>query len=1193
MNGGEFMFNDGMAGAIISVKGEKTHKIIVDSLHILEEALTKSSGIMLQIPHAFFKGINLPFETPEDDYAVAQMFLSNNEEKRAESISKFCHVLDEEKMTLLGFRDVPVNVDYLQDDMPYIVQAFVQKPKNVLRGFDFEKKIYQARKKMEKYCTFASFSSKTIVYKGFVKKNLADFYLDLLDLKVCSSFVLFEGGDGTWESIGPHKYIVSVGKITSLSSNVLKVNARFDDVFNSTGTGMFDDMLEYMHMNKYDIPEALLTLRSINLKKANDFYRFNRQIIEPWEGPGLFIFTDGDVVGGYLDDDSSVNGRYTLTKDGYIYLTPLDVDEFNISAKNRLHPGQIFLVDTQRAQICKHEEIVSAYEQKKPYGEWLNYLVEVAKMEVDDEVEPFSMEINKDIIQMCENVYEKENNDFLDGNISTIGKVNLDVYLGKQGSLFEKEKLKRALLICPIISNKELLQIKALERVNFTMESVETRDIDAAFLQIRGAILKGIDIVILDDERIFDLLPIIQSDLNKNKLRNKITFVLKTQITDTYKLAYLLSEGIDIINPAGAFSIINGLVKKNILKMDYDKAISNYLRAVKNSLSKIVMSFGLHNISSFIGSSMMSLNEKKNNVSPLSVYKLQKACLDNDYSLFLEYSSLFQNELKSTKKELSVKEVEKREVIETYFKAYNDVSYEAKKVIDGVFKQNILVVTADRHNLTMENIKNADEIMIDLQIQGDFIKDVSLDDAKKYRVLPHMPLVFPKTHQDLYGKNDLCQLVYDLKQVCSKRISIKTNDYENIEALVASGVDEIIFSGQKALVNLNKAHLLLLSKKARGRVVLSAMYDFRNANDIIKAAMVGCNNFIFTKAPQIVLGCVLLGDCGSRCVSGVAKGSLNFSGKVSSLETFVHFIAKEVQEKMALLGYHTLEELNGFKIDSSFEVESSLDDRILVPLALNTIKDKNKVFIDVSINYENSVSTKLSGLVGYLDSDTININCIGHAGDSFGAFLNRGITLNLMGDSLDYFGKSMCGGNLCVRLSNKSNLSDEKNIIVGNGCLYGATEGKAYIDGIAGERFAICNSGAKAIVLGMGEYGCAYMRSGCIVCLGDVGANFAYGMTGGMAYIYDEKGDNSSNVCLDFVDVLPIDSDDVKLIMDFIDELIIKTDSRKGKALMKFLSPNRFIKVVPREYKKVNDLLGKYRKEGLSYEEALEKVGKR
>jgi glutamate synthase (NADPH/NADH) large chain len=276
-----------------------------------------------------------------------------------------------------------------------------------------------------------------------------------------------------------------------------------------------------------------------------------------------------------------------------------------------------------------------------------------------------------------------------------------------------------------------------------------------------------------------------------------------------------------------------------------------------------------------------------------------------------------------------------------------------------------------------------------------------------------------------------------------------------------------------------------------------------------------------------------------------------------------------------------------FKNYKKIDLDNTLDSRILLPLCYESIKFQSKKNIDLEIsNVNRTLGTILSNEITKvykdqgLNEDTITINATGNAGNSFGAFMTKGVTINVIGDANDYFGKGLSGGKLSIRTNPAHTFDVEKNIICGNVCLYGATSGECYLDGVCGERFAVRNSGAKVVSLGCGLHGCEYMTGGVALVLGNVGRNFAAGMSGGVAYIYGK--DNIKNVNTELVKVLPLDESDIKEVKDLMNNHIKYTESKYVKNILDNFDSEKFFKILPNDYAVIKKLIAEFESKGSS-----------
>ncbi len=439
-------------------------------------------------------------------------------------------------------------------------------------------------------------------------------------------------------------------------------------------------------------------------------------------------------------------------------------------------------------------------------------------------------------------------------------------------------------------------------------------------------------------------------------------------------------------------------------------------------------------------------------------------------------------------------------------------------------------------------------------------------------------------------------------------------------------------------LGLAETHQTLISNGLRNRVVIETDGKLMSGRDVAIAAILGAEEFGFATAPLVTMGCVMMRVCNQdTCPVGVATQNprlrKNFKGKPEYVENFMLFVARELREYMAKLGVRSIDELvgrtdllkvkdevnknnldlSGILLDMSkidrkeqifdekkvydFKLEETLDEKVLLKSAdiKNAFKSKKKCSISIEVtNTDRTFGTLLGAEItrAYpegLPEDTIEVNCVGAGGQSFGAFIPKGLTLKLTGDSNDYFGKGLSGGKLILHSPSNISYVPEENIIVGNVALYGATSGEAYISGMAGERFCIRNSGATAVVEGVGEHGCEYMTGGRAVILGRTGKNFAAGMSGGIAYVFDEENTLYKNLNKTFVLMERVlDKNEISELKSIIEKHVEYTGSKKGQRILDNFDEaiTHFKKIIPSDYKEMLRLTNMYIEQGCDSEEA-------
>jgi glutamate synthase (ferredoxin) len=422
-------------------------------------------------------------------------------------------------------------------------------------------------------------------------------------------------------------------------------------------------------------------------------------------------------------------------------------------------------------------------------------------------------------------------------------------------------------------------------------------------------------------------------------------------------------------------------------------------------------------------------------------------------------------------------------------------------------------------------------------------------------------------------------------------------------------------------LGLAETQQVLVLNKLRDRIVVQVDGQMKTGRDVVIAALLGAEEFGFSTAPLVVMGCIMMRVCHlNTCPVGVATQDpelrQRFTGQAEYVERFFRYIGEEVREYMAQLGFRTLDEMIGrvdrlnFKaavehwkakgLDLStilYEpdmpptvarhcvttqdhgLDRALDRTTLIPACREAIEHGKPVTLALPIrNVNRTVGTMLGfeitsrwGGAG-LPDDTVRVHFTGSAGQSFGAFVPRGMTFTLEGDANDYWGKGLSGGRLIVFPSRRATFKAEENIVIGNVALYGATSGEAFVRGVAGERFAVRNSGAHAVVEGIGDHGCEYMTGGRVVVLGHSGRNFAAGMSGGIAYVLDVDGDFKRRCNLGMVDIGPLEAaEDIGFVRDLIGRHVALTGSPYAARLLAdwIGTQPRFVKVMPRDYKRV------------------------
>ncbi|EMI4815245.1 glutamate synthase large subunit [Campylobacter upsaliensis] len=1443
--------------AVANIRGIASYKVICDALEILmnlehrggagaEENSGDGAGILIQIPHDFFKTQDLGFELPKKgDYAVAQMFLSPNLDAKEEAKTLFLEGLKEKNLEFLGFRAVPFNPSDLGESalkaMPYFLQAFVKRPAKVAAGLEFERLLYTARRLIEKRAFnvpkfyFSSFSSRTIVYKGMLlSTQLSDFYLDFKDVNMKSAIALVHSRFSTntfpsWERAHPNRYMVHNGEINTINGNVHSIKAReglmqsdyfenLEELFpiiakSSSDSAMFDNTLEFLALNGRSLEEAFMMMvpepwhRNENMPSAKRaFYEYHSVLMEPWDGPAAIVFTDGVIMGASLDRNGFRPSRYYLTKDDFLILSSetgaLKIDEKNIKAKKRLEPGKLLLVDTARGRIIADNEIKEQYANAKPYKKWLENLIRLENQEdqnykhhflKQDEILSLQKafgwsydELKLSVLAMANSGKEALAAMGVDTPLAVLSKqyqplfnyfkqlfaqvtnppldalreeivTSTRIYLGREGNLLKpnESNANRVKIQLPIISNEELFKIKNLKNFKVKEFSIlydhKEKSLESAleelFERVEAEIKKDVCVVILSDRGVSEKMAYIPSLLAvsglhnylvRKSLRTHTSIVLESaEPREIHHFACLLGYGATVINPYLVYESIKDLIEKGELKLDYQKAVANFIKASSAGIVKIASKMGVSTLQSYNGSALfecLGINSKivekyfssttsriegidledieketlkihnqafkdkskaldslgihgfrsekeEHLIDPLAIFHLQQACKNKDYESFKKYSRIINNKqihLRSLmefdfSEAIDIDEVESIESIVKRFRtgamSYGSISKEAHECLAKAMnqigaksnsgeggedesrykKENLMKnsaikqVASGRFGVDLNYLNHAKELQIKVaqgakpgeggQLMGFKVYPWI---AKARHSTPGVTLISPPPHHDIYSIEDLAQLIYDLKNANQNaKISVKLVSENGIGTVAAgvakAGANLILVSGYDGgtgasprtsiphagipwELGLAETHQTLILNGLRERVRLETDGKLMSGRDLAIAALLGAEEFGFATAPLIVMGCTMMRVCHlNTCPFGIATQDVKlrerFKGKVDAVISFMHFIAQELREYMARLGFKNVNEMIGrvdklrqkeistkanklnldrilkalptynktavhFKEHKDNKLKKTIDYRILLPLCKKAVAHKKPIKLSLEVgNQSRTFATMLSSelLKSYgkdaLQEDSIQITAIGNAGNSFGAFLLKGIKLEIIGDSNDYLGKGLSGGKIIAKTSSEASFSPEENIIAGNACLYGATEGEVYLDGIAGERFCVRNSGAKAVVLGTGVHGCEYMTGGQVVVLGDIGANFAAGMSGGVVYILGRH--NEANVNKELVDIKELNAKDEKELKATIQRHINYTNSKKARGILDQFDKKDFFKIMPRDYEKM------------------------
>ncbi|WP_099204248.1 glutamate synthase large subunit [Scatolibacter rhodanostii] len=860
--------------------------------------------------------------------------------------------------------------------------------------------------------------------------------------------------------------------------------------------------------------------------------------------------------------------------------------------------------------------------------------------------------------------------------------------------------------------------------------------------------------------------------LIRQEIRTKVGLVLESaEPREVHHFCTLIGYGVTAVNPYLAYETVEDMYNHGVIKGNSaEDCVLNYIDAAVHGILKVLTKMGISTIHSYHGAQIfeavglrkdlvdkyftatptrlegIGLKEiaKENAMrhesafdesypytdtletgglfqckddgeehlyDPETIYLLQRACREGDYTLFKNFSHEINQGRSVTLRGLlefdwekgrniPIEEVESVDSIVKRFKtgamSYGSISKEAHECLaiamnrlggksntgeggedsnrfqimeNGDSKKSaIKQVASGRFGVTSNYLVNAQEIQIKMaqgakpgeggQLPG---RKVYPEIAKVRHATPGVELISPPPHHDIYSIEDLAELIYDLKNANQDaRISVKLVSEVGV-GTIAAGVakgkaDVILVSGYDGgtgaaswtsikhaglpwELGLAETHQTLILNKLRDRVTLETDGKLLTGRDVVIAAMLGAEEYGFATTPLIALGCVMMRVCNlNTCPVGIATQNEElrkcFTGKPEYVENFMRFIAQEMREIMAKLGFRTINELIGrtdrlkMKDNSSHWKASSLDlSRLLhqpyvepnvgiyatqkqnhmlekslgikklLRMCQSALDDGKPIQAKLAIhNTDRVVGTLVGSEISRrygeagLPEDTIQLHFVGSGGQSFGAFAPKGLTLKLEGDSNDYIGKGLSGGKIIVKPNVESEFNPHENVIIGNVAFYGATSGEAYINGRAGERFCVRNSGADTVVEGVGDHGCEYMTGGRAVILGKTGRNFAAGMSGGVAYVLDFDADycNQSIVLLENVES---ESEENELF-ELIARHVGYTDSAFGKEILSHRKAyvKRFTKIIPKEYKRIRQNIDKAYQDGLVGDEALKEA---
>ena len=942
--------------------------------------------------------------------------------------------------------------------------------------------------------------------------------------------------------------------------------------------------------------------------------------------------------------------------------------------------------------------------------------------------------------------------------------MSLTEYIGAVGMNIltpDEDHCKMVRLPQPVLTNDELDILCHIRYKGFNTEVLPIifeksqgevgmkMALDSLCREAEASVDQGINYIILSDRGMDETHAAIPSLLAVSAIHHYLVKVQKRvrtalivesgEIRETMHSALLLGYGASAVNPYMAFAVIDDLVKKGDLQLDFETARKNYIKAVDKGLKKILSKMGISTIRSYrgakifesiglgadllreyfgttsstvggIGLSRIALDAvrlhaqgfggdvsellphigqysfRKDGIphswTPEAIAALQLSTRTGDYGKFKEFTSIvdghaepmFLRDFFSFKRNpIPLGEVESEESIVKRFvgaaMSFGAISQGAHEAIAEAMNRlgarsntgeggedrerfhsprnsAVKQVASGRFGVTTEYLVNAKEIQIKIAQgakpgEGGQLPGYKVDGiiARTRHSIPGISLISPPPHHDIYSIEDLAQLIFDLRNVNpDARISVKLVAESGV-GTVAAGVakakaDLIVISGAEGgtgaspmssiryaglppEIGLSEARQTLIRNGLRARVTLQTDGQLKTGRDVIAMALLGADEFAFGTAQLVVLGCVLMRKCHTNsCPMGIATRNpellKRYRGSSDALVNYYRFLAREVREYLADMGFRRFEDIVGrtdlITVDRAksgtkaasldfdrllFREEGSLLhadtgyrnllgdvlDKHILAAAKPALEEGRSVSLHYGIaNTDRTVGAMLSGRIAErfggegLPDGTVNVTFHGSAGQSFGAFLMKGVSFRLEGEANDYLGKGLSGGRIIVRPDPDAHFDASANTIAGNTLLYGATSGSLFMSGRAGERFAVRNSGANAVVEGVGDHCCEYMTGGRVVVLGPTGRNFAAGMSGGLAYVWD-PGHNFDYYCN--MEMIELGLIEEKARMEELRSLIAEhcrlTGSPLAARMLEHWSEyaEDFIQVTPIEYKRV------------------------
>ncbi|KAG1647982.1 Glutamate synthase 2 [NADH], chloroplastic [Nymphon striatum] len=1187
---------------VVNLRGKRSHEIHRGAVGA-DPKSGDGAGLLVQVPDEFCRSI-VDFELPaEGSYATGIGFLPQSEAEAATAVAEIETICAQEGVTVLGWRDVPVDPNILGGasarTMPRFRQIFVSA--DGLSGMALERKwpgeVNEAMggaSELHDGVYFASLSSRTMVYKGMLTTpQLGAFYPDLADPTFMSAIALVHSRFSTntfpsWPLAHPYRFVAHNGEINTVKGNANWMRAREallasehfgDDIEKlfpictpgNSDTATFDEALELLHLGGYSLPEAVLMMipepwehHESMPEEIRDYYRYHASMVEPWDGPASIAFTDGTVMGAVLDRNGLRPSRYWVTDDDMVIMA----SEVGVG---RLQPGRMFLIDTSQGRIIRDDEIKSGLASGAPYSEWLTeHQASISDLTPAPErsdhetllhrqqaygytheelkllVAPMARQAKEAIGSMgtdtpvavlskrprmlfdyFQQLFAQVTNPPLDAMREEIITATLS-WIGPEGNLLERtpDSCRQIVVEHPVLTNADSTVISTLYAPTSGAQGIRDA-LERIRTEVDTAIENGANIVILSDRGTDAENVGVMSKMGISTVKSYIG----AQIFEA------IGIGEEIIDESGDVSSRHALAypTEPSQRAHRDLEVGGEYQWRREGEYPPC---GRRRVDQ-PGHASWLFRFRTEDATPIPLSEVESA-----------------EEIVKRFATGAMSYVQHGEGGEASYRNVVDENGDSRR---SAIKQ----AASGRFGVTSEYLMQAEDIQIKMAQGAKPGEGGQLPGHKVWPWIaevrhstPAVELISPPPHHDIYSIEDLAQLIHDLKNANPRaRIHVKLVSEFGV-GTVAAGVskahaDVVLISGHDGgtgaspltsikhagtpwELGLAETQQTLLLNDLRDRIVVQVDGQLKTGRDVMIAALLGGEEFGFATAPLVVMGCVMMRVCHlDTCPVGVATQNKElrnkFTGRAEHVVNFMMFIAEEAVGRVELLDTTQATDhwqASGLDLQSILYLPELAEDAARSCITTQdhglekpAILHGDAVQIDLPIaNVNRTVGT----MTGY--EDTIDVRLTGSAGNSLGAFLPSGITLNLTGDANDFLLPTVA-------------FEPEDNVIAGNVCLYGATGGQAYFQGHVGERFCVR----------IGDHGCEYMTGGRAVILGSAGRNFGAGMSGGTAFVFD--------------------SNDFDLIKADIENHVQYTNSS----------------LIPRQYKRVLEALEQARRSGVRH----------